>query len=307
VTAKRLVAGLAALLLPVALAACGPAVAAQPPAQRATAAPQAAYPVGVRTLALRRGTARPLPTTVWYPAAGQTGASDGPVRDAPMATGRFPVILFSHGLRSLPENHAQLTARWAAAGFVVAAPAYPHTNLRAERFDRADVRHQPADAWQAIREIVRLDRTRGDPFAGRLDPTRLAAAGHSAGGFTTAGLFTAGHSRWLRGGIVIAGGMRHTFGGPSAALLFVHGGADPTVSAARGRAAYDQVPWPKAFLTLTGQGHGEYLTPGWPGFDQTIATTIDFLRWTLYGDEDARRRIPTDARLPGVSRLDGRF
>ncbi|HEX7743932.1 MAG TPA: alpha/beta hydrolase [Micromonosporaceae bacterium] len=292
---------LAAVLL-AALAGCGSAVAASTPAERS-------YPVGVRTLALSRGADRPLPTTVWYPAAGVPLAADspgGPVPGAPVAAGRFPIVLFSHGLHSLPEHHAQLTVRWAAAGFVVVAPAYPHTRLGAGRFDRADVRQQPADAWYVVRSVAALDLAFGDPFAGHLDPGRVAAVGHSAGGYTTAGLFTAGHSPTLRGGIVIAGGMREQFGGPPAPMLFVHGSADPIVPAARGHDAFRRVRWPKAFLTLVGQGHGEYLLPGHAGFDPTMESMTDFLRWVLLDDPAARERLPLDD-VPGITTWAGRI
>ncbi|MET8910710.1 alpha/beta hydrolase [Micromonospora sp. NPDC004551] len=237
-----------------------------------------------------------------------TGPNDGagpvPRRDAPVAVGRFPVVVYSHGLRSLPELHAPLTTRWAAAGFVVAAPTYPRTNLRARDFTRADVRNQPADGWRLIRHLVRLDARPGDPFAGHLAVDRFAAAGHSAGGFTTAGMFTSGHSSRLRAGIVIAGGgLAGSFAGPMAPLLFVHGGADPIVPESVGRAAYARSLGPAAFLGLPGQGHGEYLTPGRPGFAQVLAATTDFLRWTLYDDRRARNRLPADALLPGVTTL----
>lgn len=261
-----------------------------------TAAPDRTYPVGVRTLMLNRGS-RSLPVLLWYP-----------TQDGRVAPGRFPLVLFSHGLHSLPELHAPLITRWAAAGFVVAAPAYPHTKRRTPRFSRDDVRRQPADAWHVINEVLRLDTVEGDPLAGHLDSTRIGAAGHSAGGFTTAGLFAAGHSARLRAGIVIAAGALTgaTFAGPPAALLFVHGDADRTVPVSRGRAGYEQVPWPaKAFLTLPGQGHGEYLRPGRPGFNEVVRTTTDFLRATLYGDAQARRRVPAEAHQPGVTRFEG--
>ncbi|MEV1285654.1 alpha/beta hydrolase [Micromonospora sp. NPDC049679] len=303
---KRLVTGVIALLMPVALTACGQAIAAPVPAPRAAAAPQQAYAVGVRTLTFGRGTARPLPTIAWYPAASGS-AGDAPRRNVPLADGRFPIVLYSHGLHSMPAHHAALTTRWAAAGFVVVAPAYPYTNLRTARFDRGDVRNQPADAWHVINQVRVLNDVPGDLFAGRLDTARVAAAGHSAGGYTTAGMFTRGHSARLRGGIVIAGGMRDTFGGPPAAMLFVHGGADPTVKLATARSAYDRTPWPKGFLTLPGQRHGEYMGPGQPGFDQIMATMTDFLRWTLYGDATARGRLPADAQRPGVTRWEGRI
>ncbi|MER7331519.1 MULTISPECIES: alpha/beta hydrolase [unclassified Micromonospora] len=290
---KRLVA----VLMTALLAGCAPATAAPgtsaPPARPA---PETTYAVGVRTFTLDPASARPLPVTLWYPADGDA-----------VAAGRFPVVVYSHGLHSLPELHAGLTARWAAAGFVVAAPAYPHTRRGTPRFSRADVRHQPADGWRVIRHLVRLDARRGDPLAGHLDVTRFAAAGHSAGGFTTAGMFTSGRSGRLRSGIVIAGGgMAGGFAAPAAPLLFVHGTADPVVPASVGRAAYHRTTGPAAFLSLLGQGHGEYLAPGRPGFDQVLATTTDFLRWTLYGDPDAGRRLPGGARFPGVTAYETR-
>ncbi|MET0417015.1 MAG: alpha/beta hydrolase, partial [Actinoplanes sp.] len=196
--------------------------------------------------------------------------------------------------------------RWAAAGFVVAAPAYPHTRQGAARFSRADVRNQPADGWRVIRHLGHLDKEPDDPLGGHLDLASIAAAGHSAGGFTTAGMFTEGHPARLRAGIVIAGGgLPGSFAGPVAPLLFVHGTADPVVPVTVGRAAYGRTPGPAAFLSLPGQGHGEYLTPGNPGFTAVLATTTDFLRWTLYGDRAAGARLPTDARTP-VSRFETR-
>ncbi|MDW5330332.1 alpha/beta hydrolase [Plantactinospora sp. KLBMP9567] len=302
------VAGLFALLLPIALTASGWVVVAPAPAALPGSAPSRTYAVGVRTLDLGRGTARPLPVTVWYPARDDRPASAAarptvPRRDAPVAAGRFPIVLFSHGLHSLPELHAPLTIRWASAGFVVAAPAYPHTKRAARRFDRSDIRRQPGDAWRVIQYISRLDQVAGDRFAGHLAVTRIGAVGHSAGGYTTAGLFAPGHSERLRGGIVIGGaGMPgSTFGGPPAPLLFVHGDADRVVPVRRGRDAFRRVPWPKAFLTVRGQGHGEYLIPGRRGFPQTLTATTEFLRWTLYGDARARRDLPAGATAPGTT------
>ena len=323
VKVQRLVATLVTALL----AGCGPATVAtsdpSPSAVRNT--PRQAYAVGVRQFVVDPGGPRPLPVTVWYPAAvpatlpapipatrpaASAAAPDAPVvrPGAPVAAGRFPVVIYSHGLRSLPEMYAPLITRWAAAGFVVAAPTFPRTNLRARHFTRDDVRNQPADGWRLIRHLVRLDTRRGDPLAGHLAVDRFAAAGHSAGGFTTAGMFTSGHAARLRSGIVLAGGeLPGSFAGPVAPLLFVHGSADPTVPESVGRAAYVHVPGPAAFLSLTGQNHGEYLTPGHSGFPQVLATTTDFLRWTLYDDRAALHRLPTDAQLPGVTTLTSHY
>ncbi|TQJ24884.1 platelet-activating factor acetylhydrolase isoform II [Micromonospora sp. A202] len=285
--ARRLVAVLVTALL----AGCAPATATIDEATgpvSARRAPEGSYAVGVRTLTFDPRSARPLPVTIWFPASADR-----------VAAGRFPVVVYSHGLGSRPDLHAGLTTRWAAAGFVVAAPAYPHTWQGAAHFTRADVRNQPADAWRLIRHLGRLDRNREDPLAGHLDLTSVGAAGHSAGGFTTSGMFSEGHPARLRAGIVIAGGgLPGSFAGPVAPVLFVHGTADAVVPLTVGRAAYGRTPGPAAFLSLLGQDHGAYLTPGHPGFAPVLATTTDFLRWTLYGDKAAGARLPADARTP---------
>ena len=285
---RRSLLALVALLFVFAISAFVPAVAS--PGGTAVDAP-GSYPVGVRTLALARGADRPLPTTVWYPADPAAGrAGTGTVsRDAQVATGRFPLVIFSHGLQSRPEDHVQMTTRWAAAGFVVIAPAYPHTKKNAPGYTRDDLVNQPADAWAVVVAVSRLDASPGDPFAGHLDTDDVVAAGHSGGAYTAAAMFQRGHSSRLKGAIVMAGARpRFEFGGPPATMLFIHGDADPTVPYATGRAVYARVPWDKGFLTLRGLNHGSYLSPGRPGFNEVMTSTTDFLRWRLDGDEHAR-------------------
>jgi fermentation-respiration switch protein FrsA (DUF1100 family) len=89
-------------------------------------------------------------------------------------------------------------------------------------------------------------------------------------------------------------------------LLFVHGEADEVVSYASGKALYDALPWPKALLTLPGEGHSApYLRESTAGYRVVAASTLDFLRYTLYGDAAARARLRADARPAGV--LDDRL
>ena len=268
----------------------------------AETAPTKPFAVGVRQVRFARGD-RPLPTTIWYPATGPAGGSArGGAAPAP---GRFPLVVFSHGLGGLPESYAPLTTRWAAAGFVVAAPAYPKTNAHVAHPQVLDIASQPADASAVIDGVLALDANAGDPLAGHVDPQRVGAAGHSAGGYTTVGMFTSGRDPRLRAGIVIAGGLLGgAYQGAPAPLLFVHGDKDATVSYAVGRSAYDNLPWPKAFLTLIGAGHLGYLGPGDRPFDAAVRTTVDFLRWSLYGDPAAKSRLPGDATVSGVCRLD---
>jgi dienelactone hydrolase len=251
------------------------------------------YPVGLRELRLRRGD-RPLRTVVLYPAAGADG---DPMRtDAVPAAGRFPLVLFSHGMRGSPEIYLRTAASWTAAGFVVALPAYPHTGYGVAHFRRKDIVNQPADAAYVLGKVRDLGRKRGDPLNGRIDRDRVAAVGHSAGGYTTTGLFHAGHPAWLRAGVVLAGWLAPgAFHGPPATMLFVQGDSDTVVPVAQGRAAYDKVPWSKSYVLLDRSFHAQYMLPGRHGYPEMDSIVTDFLRWTLTGDEAAHLRLPPSA------------
>ncbi|GIE94000.1 hypothetical protein Ari01nite_14650 [Paractinoplanes rishiriensis] len=192
-------------------------------------------------------------------------------------------MLFSHGLTGSPERYAIALADWAAAGFVVAAPRYPYTNRYARPFRRADIVNQPADARYVIERVRRLDITRGDPLRARIDRDRVAAVGHSAGGYTTTGLFTAGHDPRLRSAVIMAGWQAPgAFAGPPAEMLFLQGTADPIVPVSMSRAVYARVPWTKAYILLKRESHGTYLRPGSPGYRKMRGAVVNFLRRTLH-------------------------
>jgi dienelactone hydrolase len=262
-------------------------------------APTRAFAVGTRRLHLSRGRSRPLPTSVWYPALGSPDRR--PAVGAEPADGPFPVVLFSHGLTAAPGDYATILSRWARAGFVVAAPAYPFTSTGVARFNPLDVLNQPADASEVLTRVLALNATAGDPFEGRLDIDRIAAAGHSAGGVTTVGLFTGNRDERLDAGIVLAGRqlLNVPFRGTPAPMLFVHGRKDKTVRYAEGLSVFRAVPWSRAMLAITDGGH---LARG-RDYDVAIATSVDFLRWSLYGDPAAKSRIPADAARRGVATL----
>ncbi|GAA0581716.1 hypothetical protein GCM10010172_78410 [Paractinoplanes ferrugineus] len=230
------------------LAGCGGSAAAD-------AAAQAPAGVLTRVVSLARGAARPLPTTVWSLAG---------------LTGKHPVVLFSHGLGGLPAQFAPIATTWARAGFIVLAPAYPHTNARV-RVDRADIGNQPADAVHVLHAMERRDP--------RLDATRVAVVGFSAGGTTTLGMLGAGHDPGIRAAITVSGRRPPSaFGGPEIPVLFVHGDRDPTVPLRAGRMAYESLPWPKTWLTVAGGRHGEFLIPGRPGYPMVSGRILTFLR-----------------------------
>jgi dienelactone hydrolase len=198
-------------------------------------------------------------------------------RDAQPAFGRFPLVLFSHGLRGSPTRYSAALVSWAAAGFVVAAPSYPHTSQESTQFHRADIVNQPADALFVLRHVRALDGTPGDPLAGHIDVERVAAVGHSAGGYTTTGLFAAGHPEWLRGGVVLAGWLAPgAFGGPPAPMLYLQGARDTVVPVALGRAAYEATPWWRSYVLLPASWHADYMVPGGKDYPMMDRTVTDF-------------------------------
>ncbi|MDI6097878.1 chlorophyllase [Actinoplanes sp. NEAU-A12] len=234
---------------------------------------------GTREFAFNRGGDRPLPTKVWLP------AGEGP----------FPLIYFSHGLTSQPDDYAELLSAWAAAGFVVAGPKYPHTWNQTAAYDAGDIVNQPADAQHVITELLTA-------LAGIVDPQRIAAAGHSAGAITTVGLFSGSRDERLKAGLLIAGRQMPQpapFAGAPAPLLFVQGKLDKTVTYEQAYGAYNEVSWPKAFLELP---QGTHL----PHRDEpsvVAATTTDFWLWSLRGDQAAKDRMPRDAAPAGLTSL----
>jgi acetyl esterase/lipase len=257
-------------------------------------APAQTFVVASREVELARGGNRPLRTVVWYPSTGNVGANP--------ADGVFPLVLFSHGLTATPESYQRLTTRIAAAGFIVAAPAYPYTNAAATTYNPADLINQPADASAVITGVLALNSTPGDPLAGHINTERVAAAGHSGGGYTTVGLLSGARDTRIRAAVVIAGGsLGGSFTGPPATVLFVHGDQDPIVTYGIGRSTYGMVPWPKAFLTITGGNHSSYLFTASTATTTVATSIVDFLRWTLYDDGPARTKLAGEAAVPAVT------
>ena len=227
---------------------------------------------------------------IWYPA---TVTGDGTA----FATGQWPIVLFSHGLQLSPDDYIDLLHGWAAAGFVVVAPIYPYTASTVADYVPEDTVNQPADASCVLTAIL------ADPtLRSHVDATRIAAAGHSAGGQTVVGEFTDHRDPRLTAGIVLAGDFiapNERFTGTATPILFVHGDADARVPYAHGQAVYAIDPWPKAFLTLIAQNHLDpYLDSQTAAFTLVLASTTDFLRWALNGDIAAKQRLAADS-TPG--------
>jgi predicted dienelactone hydrolase len=123
---------------------------------------------------------RVLQTTIYYPANGTPQAA--PVLDAQPDRGAapYPLIVFAHGFGSSLSEYQALLIRWAAAGYVVAAPLFPLTRSDAQGGpDLEDFAHQPADLGFLITQVVQESDRAGGVLTGLVDSSHIGAAGHS--------------------------------------------------------------------------------------------------------------------------------
>ncbi|MDO9437866.1 alpha/beta fold hydrolase [Hydrogenophaga sp.] len=137
--------------------------------------------------------ARPLETSIWYPAVAGTqerawetanfkaGRSAGGAAMS-AAPARMPLVILSHGTGAAASAIAWLGETLAANGYIVAA-ANHHGNTAAEAT-------RPLQGtlvwWDRPRDVsVLIDRLLADPVWGpRIDTSRIGIAGFSIGGYT---------------------------------------------------------------------------------------------------------------------------
>lgn len=141
------------------------------------------------------GGERPLQARLWYPTAASgpvttVGGRDGifpgiqVVENAPPASGSHPLVLLSHGFGGSWRNLNWLAGELAGHGYVVAAPDHPGTTTSDRRPEQA------VRLWERPHDLSRvLDALNADPgLAGPIEAGRIAAIGHSLGGWTVMAL-----------------------------------------------------------------------------------------------------------------------
>ncbi len=128
-------------------------------------------------------------------------------QDAPVADGVHPVVVFSPGLTATSTDYTFIFEDLASRGYVMAsvdhtyeatAVEFPDGRVvrsvfgsylgNARRAGRRSMRFAVSvrlqDLETVLSELERLNSDPGSRFAGRLDTTRIALAGHSLGGLT---------------------------------------------------------------------------------------------------------------------------
>ncbi len=254
---------------------------------------------------------RTLSTLILYPAQGAPGGAIVPGA-TPARTGRrFPLVVFSHGFTASGPAYAPLLARWAAAGYVIAAPTFPLSSHDAPGGSKlVDYLNQPGDVSFVISEMLRLDHDDRHGLRHRIAADRVGVAGHSLGAITTLGVAFNSCCRdgRIKAAVVLSGialgfpgGTYFTgLSGTPAPLLLVHGDHDQTVPYGGSVAAFAGAGAPKFFVTLIGARHTPFLPP-W--LDPIVRSVTDFNDRYLKREHNGITRLEADGNVAGVASL----
>jgi dienelactone hydrolase len=283
-----------------ALIACVLSLGPAPPVASSVASGAPAFRVHLfrfvdrsRTIRLPDGrqVQRSLETVVRYPTAG----------------GSYPLIVFGHGYALTPARYDRLLRAWARAGYVVAAPVFPLENAKAPGGpNESDLVNQPQDMSFVISRLLVMSGRPKGVLGQKIDPSRLAVAGHSDGAETA--LAVAYDHRFrdprVRAAIVLSGAtlpgmVPFPRGGPP--LLAAQGTADATNARATTAAFFARAQRPKFLLWLLGASHLPPYTNQQPQLGIVERATIAFLDHYLKGSP--LQLLRQAARRPGLTRL----
>lgn len=150
-----------------------------------------ADPAGFRDLSIEAPhNGRALTGALFYPTAGggtQVSYAENPIfegvpafKDAPMAEGKYPLVLMSHGMGGHVRSLGWLSTAMAERGAIVVAVNHPNSTWG--DFDL----FKGLDHWTRTQDLkLALDTLLADPaISAHIDSTRIIAAGFSYGGWT---------------------------------------------------------------------------------------------------------------------------
>jgi len=250
-------------------------------------------------------------------------------QDAAITLGTHPVVVFTHGYTGTFTDYTFLFEDLASRGYVVASVGHTYETTAVEfsdgRLAKSVLGSHIADTWRinrqstslavAVRlsdlkfvmdELERLNVSDTSPFAGKLDLSRVALAGHSLGGLTA--LLGVEFDSRFRAGISIDGMMPGSLFSPTdkpIMMLFARGDQWDADTCHLWR----ELRGPRLAVNLKG---AEHLTPsdavwlangaiktGTVGMTRTVASVRDYIAGFL--DANLNGKPMDDRLLVGLS------
>lgn len=249
---------------------------------------------------------RVLEVVALYPAAGDPGAPGSITDGAEPAPGRFPLVVYSHGVGSGGLERNDSLARWVRAGYVVLAPTFP---LSSGTFDVSDLPNQPGDVAFVVQTFRSRVQDPSDLLHERVRSACVGLAGHSLGGATSlaAALDPCCSGIDPEAVIDIAGVLLQVSAGatledaPVLPTLIVHGAQDATVPYAQSERAFELLEGPRWLLTFPEGGHNSMFVE--PERDLLTAAVVAFLDAELKGVPEPLEQLPELVAASGIATL----
>jgi len=219
--------------------------------------------------------------------------------------------VFSQGYDLSVQAYSTLLTDWASAGFVVAAPTYPHTDPSDQSaLDENDITNHPTDLRYVITTLLDAARGSGSILSGLIDANEIGVVGHSDGADVTlaAATDTCCRDPRVKAAAILSGAELASFGGHYALsggvpLLVTQGSADTINLPACSAQIYNAAGSPKYYLDLLGAPHeSPYADPG-PDQQIVAQVTTDFFDTELAGQTAALAAMTTDGNVGGRSAL----
>ena len=178
------------------------------------------------------------------------------------ADGPFPIVLFSHGYAGFPEQSADLVTHLASWGFVVIAPDHVERSLSGLLGDAGKgvpKQADPAVLSQALDAVIRDAKAGDSKLQGKLDTTKVAVTGHSAG--AEAAYAEAGADKRIKAFISYSVGLGGEDGKakappvPTVPGMVMLGTTDGIIPAKATEAVFAGMQAPKYEVQIEGAGH----------------------------------------------------
>ncbi len=288
-----------------------------------------------------------VPTAIWYP----TTAAEAPyaysssthgsvAKNASVASGQFPLVIFSHGYTGCAIQSVFVTETLARSGYIVAAPQHKDAgcDINGGKGKIAPAPQQPfsfpwrwSDATYRDRhddiETVLNTLLVSSDFGSVINQSEISVMGHSLGGYTALGM-VGGWPSWKDSRFTAALTyspyvepfmLNSTLGGMNVPVMYQGSDNDSadTRYIAKSNGAYDQSSTPKIFLELINADHyvwtnstcDAYATPAL--CIAAVPNASFILQYSAGFLDNYTQRIPQaflfPAQVPPAGLLDYRF